>query len=143
MGRTNWRTWLRNPLAWWVAIAVVGIVVGTVTLTAAIEYDGPSDVTCSREFGGNQSWVSCSDSAAGAAAAGALFGATSDVTVHSDGLLWATRFAFVPVVALGVWTIVVSSWKLVTGRSGSVRGRLRVMRRARRKRRRRSTPGSA
>lgn len=125
---------MRNPFTWGLALVVVGVVVGTVTLGAATRYDGPSDITCSRDFGGKQSWVSCSDTAAGAAAAGALLGDTSDVTVLSDGLLWVSRVAFVPVAVVGVWAIVAGVRALVFGSPGSTRGELRRLRRARRKR---------
>lgn len=120
--------WLTNPVLWGAVVIVVGVVVGYVTLGVAIRYDGPSDTICSRQFGGSQSWVSCSDSAAGSAAAGALLGDTSAVTVRSVTLLWVSRIAFVPVAVLLVW-IVFGSVKAAVNWLGMVVRRRRMRRR--------------
>jgi hypothetical protein len=126
--------WLTNPVLWGAVVIVVGVVVGYVTLGLAIRYDGPSDVTCSRQFGGSQSWVSCSDSAAGAAAVGALLGDTSAVTVRSDALLWVSRIAFLPAALLLVW-VVFGLAKMAVVAVGSVLRRALRRRRSRRARR--------
>jgi len=119
------RDWLRNPIVWGFVVIVVGVVVGLLTISAAVRYDGPSDITCSRQFGGNSSWVSCEDSAYNAAATGALLGDTSEVTVRSDALLWTARIAFLPAAVLLIVTVLSLGRMAITGGAHLIRGRLR------------------